>query len=74
MGRDEQADEGNRNRRRNGADYGEEKQFENTGRQTRSRPDDSRATDQFDDARKTNGCIAGWKLGVEGSTRKRQVS
>lgn len=74
MGRDEQADEGNRNRRRNGADYGEEKQFENTGRQTRSRPDDSRATDQFLDARKTNGCIAGWKFGVEGSTRKRQVS
>lgn len=74
MGRDEQADEGNRNRRRNSAEDSKGEQFEDTGHQTRSRPDDSRATNELDDAGKTNGRIAVRDHGSEGSTRKWQVS
>lgn len=59
MGRDEQADEGNRDRRRNSAQDCEGEQFEKPGGQTRSRAQDSRSTSQSDEARKTDGRVAG---------------
>lgn len=59
MGRDEQADEGNRDRRRNGAQDCEGEQFDKPGGQTRSRAQDSRSTSQSDEARKTDGRVAG---------------
>lgn len=59
MGRDEQADEGNRERRGNGSQHCEGEQLENAGGQARSRAQDSRSASQFDHARKTNGRVAG---------------
>ena len=69
MGCDEQADERNRNGRGDGADDGEREQFEGTGRQTGSRPRDSAATGQLDDAGETNGRVARREFRAEESTR-----
>lgn len=70
VGCDEQADERHRNGRGDGSGDGEREQFEGTGRQTRSRPRDSPATGQLDDAGETNGRVARREFEVEDPTRE----